>query len=71
VFDGIVDGEKLVEGSVQEGLQLAIRDNGDATFVNLDLGRLMAGSSPEVSTDLAPYASALPPVSPVEIPGAE
>ena len=71
VFDGIVDGTKLVEGSVQEGLQLAIRDNGDATFVNLDLGRLMAGSSPEVSTDLAPYASAFPPVSPVEIPGAE
>lgn len=70
VVDGIVDGEKLVEGSLPEGLQLAIRDNGDATFVNLDLGRLlMAGTTPQVSTDLSPYSSALPPVSPVEMPG--
>lgn len=69
VVDGIVDGEKLVEGFLPEGLQLAIRDNGDATFVNLDLGRLMAGTTPQVSTDLSPYSSALPPVSPVEMPG--
>ena len=69
VVDGIVDGEKLVEGFLPEGLQLAIRDNGDATFVNLDLGRLMAGTTPQVSTDLSPYSSTLPPVSPVEMPG--
>lgn len=67
VVDGIVDGEKVELSGA--GLQLAIRDNGDATFVNLDLGRLMAGDTPQVSTDLAPYSETLPPVSPVEIPG--
>lgn len=68
VVDGIVD-EGKVEAGGQATTALAIRDNGDATFVNLDLGRLMAGDTPQVSTDLVPYASALPPVSPVEMPG--
>ncbi len=70
VVDGIVNGEKFASGGQTTKL-LAIRDNGEATFVNLDLGRLMAGDTPQVSTDLAPYASAFPPVSPVEIPGLE
>ena len=68
VVDGIVDAEKPDLGG-PGGLQLAIRDNGDATFVNLDLGRLMAGDTPQVSTDLAPFSAKLPPVSPVELPG--
>jgi len=52
-------------------MRYSIRDNGDASFVNLDLGRLMAGETPQVSMDLEPFAAALPPVSPVEIPGIE
>ena len=67
VTDGIVDQGKLVDGFLPEGLHLAIRDNGQATFVNLDLGRMMAGETPQVSTELSPHAMPLPPVSPVEM----
>jgi len=71
VIDGIFDEGKLVDGVLPEAMRYSIRDNGDASFVNLDLGRLMAGETPQVSMDLEPFAAALPPVSPVEIPGIE
>jgi len=70
VIDGIVDQGKLVDGELPDNQRFAIREEG-ASFVNLDLARLMAGEAPQISTDLEPYAVALPAVSAVELPGVD
>ncbi len=68
VWDGIVDPNKLVDGALPDEYRLYIEDNGDADFVNLDVGAAMAGRSPNVSTDLAPHRGALPAVpKPVDL----
>ena len=70
VIDGIVDQGKLVDGQLADDQRFAIREEG-ASFVNLDLARLMVGETPQVTTDLADYAVSLPPVEPVVLPGVE
>ncbi len=70
VIDGIVDQAKLVDGQLPGDQRFAIHEEG-ASFVNLDLAKLMAGETPQVSTDLADYAVSLPPVEPVVLPGVE
>ena len=54
--------DKLVEGAVPDELRLYIENNGDADFVNLDLGSVFAGGQPNVTTDLGPHQGALPAV---------
>ncbi len=71
VFDGILDSAKLVDGSLPGSLNFSIKDNRNATFVNLDLGKTFAGKQPEPSMDSAPFAGSLPSVSAVMIPGVE
>lgn len=70
VIDGIVDQGKLVDGQLPDDQRFAIHEDG-ASFVNLDLARLMSGETPQVSTDLAAYAVSLPPVPPVKLSGVE
>ena len=68
VWDGVSNPDKLVDGEVPEELRLYIENNGDADFVNLDLGSVFAGGEPNVSTDLAAHRGALPAVpQPVDL----
>ncbi|MDE2976256.1 MAG: hypothetical protein OXU63_01905, partial [Acidobacteriota bacterium] len=68
VWDGVSNPDKLVEGEVPADLRLYIENNGDADFVNLDLGSVFAGGEPAVSTDLAAHQGALPAVpQPVDL----
>jgi parallel beta-helix repeat protein len=71
VFDGILDAAKLTDDSLPEKLNFSIHDNGNATFVNLDLGNVLSGKEPRLSTDLSPFSGSLPPIKPVMIPGVE
>ncbi len=68
-YDGIVDGAKLKDGKPLDELRIVIRDNGDADFVNLDLGNFepLRGKFPKVSRDLAAYAGSLAALRPVEL----
>ena len=54
--------DKLVDGAVPDELRLYVENNGDADFVNLDLGSVFAGGEPSVSTDLGPHRGSLPAV---------
>ena len=60
VFDGFVDPAKLVDGEVPPENGLYIADNGDADFVNLDLGAMMDGREPSPSNDLMAHSGQLP-----------
>jgi parallel beta-helix repeat protein len=60
VFDGVVDASKKVDGSLPEGLGIYVAGNGDADFVNLDLGAALAGGEPQIDRDLTHYAGVLP-----------
>jgi hypothetical protein len=71
VYDGILDPKKLVDEKLPTKLGVSIIDNGDATFVNLDLGTLFAGSQPNMTTDITEFAHPLPPVKTVTIKGVE
>ncbi|MCA9122955.1 MAG: right-handed parallel beta-helix repeat-containing protein [Planctomycetaceae bacterium] len=71
VFDGVVDAAKLVNGKLPPDQSFSIVDNGEATFVNLDLSKLLAGAVPNVSTNLEPFSGSLPRVGAVVIPGVE
>ncbi len=71
VFDGILNTEKLVDGTLPDGVRFSIGDNGDASFVNLDLAATFAGKEPKISTDLTPYSAVLPRVQAVTLPGAD
>ncbi len=71
VFDGIFDSAKLVDGSLPESLNFSIKENGDATFVNLDLGQSLTGSEPNMTTDLTPFSGSLSAIEAVAIPGVE
>ena len=68
VWDGVTNPDKMVDGSVPDELRLYIENNGDADFVNLDLGSVFAGREPSVSTDLSAHQGALPAVpQPVDL----
>ena len=68
VWDGVVNQSKLVDGELPNELRLYIENNGDADFVNLDLGALFSGGQPNVTTDLGPHQGALPAVpQPVDL----
>lgn len=71
VWDGIVDEEKLVDGELPEHMRIYIKDNGKAEFINLDLGKFLAGDTPDPSTDIKAHAGELPKLSPIVIPGVD
>lgn len=71
VYDGIVDEAKLKDGKAPEELKIILVDNGEVTFANLDLGRLLKGEEPEVSTDLAAFAGEPVRLPAVKIAGVE
>ncbi len=60
VYDGFVDAAKMVDGETPPALGIYVENNGDADFVNLDLGALMDGGTPVAKTDLLAHAGALP-----------
>jgi len=71
VWDGVVNPDKLVDGELPKELRLYIENNGDADFVNLDVGSVFAGGEPNVSTDLTAHQGALPAVpQPVDLAAA-
>ncbi len=72
VYDGSRDEAKLVDGVLPPEYRIYIENNGDATFMRIDLLTLVAGGKPETSTDLAPYAGALPnPPKEIKLEGIE
>jgi len=60
VYDGFVDPAKLVDGKVLAEFGIYIENNGDADFVNLDLGAMLDGGSPEPQQDVLVHAGQLP-----------
>lgn len=71
VYDGFVNPEKLVDGKLPPELGVYIADNGDADFVDLDLGAQARGATPEPKTDAVAYAGSLPdPPGEIVIQGA-
>jgi parallel beta-helix repeat protein len=60
VYDGFVNPDKLADGKVPPELGIYIADNGDADFVNLDLGAIGRGAEPKPSSDLLAHNGALP-----------
>ncbi len=71
VYDGFVDPAKLVDGKVLPELGIYIENNGDADFVDLDLGAQLDGGSPEPQHDALAHAGQLPtPPSAIVLSGA-
>jgi parallel beta-helix repeat protein len=66
VYDGFVDQAKMENGELPPHLDIYIENNGDADFVNLDLGAMLAGKEPEAKTDVMAHAGSLP-TPPAEI----
>jgi parallel beta-helix repeat protein len=73
IYDGIVNPEKLVDGTLPPEDGIYIHDNGDdVTFAFIDLGSILANKEPNISTDLEPYAKPAPfQVSAIKIEGVE
>ena len=71
VFDGLVDPGKLVNGKLPDELGIRISNNGDATFVNLNLSAVLAGGEPAFSKDLSVYAGKFDALPAISIPGVE
>lgn len=59
-FDGIIDTSKLKDGKLPTELQLSIRNNGDATFANVDIGNFSPANvfsgKYKIDRDLKNYA---------------
>jgi parallel beta-helix repeat protein len=71
VFDGFVNPDKLVDGKVAPELGIYLADNGDADFINLDLGAMGRGGEPKPTTDVLAHAGSLPnPPGAIVIQGA-
>ncbi len=71
VFDGLLDSEKLVDGKLPDELAIRISNNGDATFVNLNMQTVLEGGEPEFIKDLSLYAGKLDALPAIKIPGVE
>lgn len=66
VYDGIVDEKKMVDGRLPADQELYIAENGDADFVNLDLGNLNPPWRwPKISRDMKPHRGSHRPLPPV------
>ena len=71
VIDGIFNSEKIVDGVLPADLNFSILNNGQATFVNLDLGKTLKGEAPSPVTDPAPFGGPLLPLEAVAISGVQ
>ena len=71
VYDGLIDEEKLVDGKLPPELGIRISNNGDATFVNLNMKTILEGGEPDFITDKNLYVGKLDPLPAVNIPGVE
>jgi parallel beta-helix repeat protein len=72
VYDGIVDPEKLVDGELPPELRIYVENNGEATFIDADVGSILAGAEPQATTDVTAFAGKLPsPPQPITLGGAE
>jgi parallel beta-helix repeat protein len=60
VYDGFTDPAKMVDGKVKPELGIYVANNGDADFINLDLGAMGRGGEPKPSKDVMAHAGALP-----------
>jgi parallel beta-helix repeat protein len=66
-YDGDVDPEKLVAGTLPDALRTCVQDP-SGTFVNLNIPAIVAGE-PMVSKDPAPFNCSLSRLTPISIPG--
>jgi len=71
VIDGVVNPEKLENGELPADEGVRIANNGDATFVNLNLPAIQEGGEPQFITDKSKYEGKLDALAAVEIPGVE
>ena len=76
IWDGVVNEEKIVDGTLPEELGISIHDNtkegGEVTFGNLGgLPSLVDPGNAKPTRDLEPHREALPSVEPVTIAGGE
>jgi parallel beta-helix repeat protein len=69
IYDGIVDQEKLVDGKLPENLGIYFKNNGEATFANIDLASLIKGDTPNFVRDISVYEGELPPLPEISIEG--
>jgi parallel beta-helix repeat protein len=60
VYDGFVNPDKVADGKVAPEAGIYVANNGDADFINLDLGALGRGGEPQPSTDVMAHDGALP-----------
>jgi len=76
IWDGVVNEEKIVDGTLPAELGISIHDNtkedGEVTFGNLGgLPSLVDPGNAKPTRDLEPHREVLPSVEPVTIAGAE
>lgn len=70
VWDGAEDGEKRNNGNMPGESGIVIHDNGDATFVNLNLiAHLNGDQNAAVLRDIKRHEGTLPPLKQIKIPG--
>ena len=76
IYDGVVDPKKAVDGELPKELEIVIRDNGDADFVDFDLPGVDLSNPLEpkpgkISKDLKPFEGngEIPKIEPVTIAG--
>ena len=76
IYDGVVDPKKAQDGKLPKELEIVIRDNGDADFVDFDLEGLdmsnpLTPKAGNISRDLTPYGGngEIPKIDPVTIAG--
>jgi hypothetical protein len=66
-YDGDVDPDKLVGGTLPAALRFCVQDPA-GTFVNLNIPAIVAGT-PMVSKDPEPFDCSLARLTPISIPG--
>ncbi len=71
LFDGLLNAAKLKDGKLPAELRMRIRDNGDATFANVNIGDLsptnIVTGKYKIERDLEPYGADLAPIKPVQL----
>ncbi|NUM55358.1 MAG: right-handed parallel beta-helix repeat-containing protein [Candidatus Hydrogenedentes bacterium] len=68
VWDGVIDAKKLANGELPKELRIYIADNGDADFINFDLGNtLVDPAKAKVTRDIAAHAGELPRLKPIKL----
>ncbi len=69
VWDGMVNPEWLKDGELAADRRIYVSNNGDATFVNLNLGSGAKGANAKPDTNIDNYKGSLPALKPIKIDG--